>query len=164
MSHQITSILWSVCYSNLCKLLYNFIVPFSLQCFCGVQLVLCTYTITTSEVSSSGTYCDLLMFQKKIVTYWNFSDEYCVLSNCTNMSLVNGYRIKCQNYKRMADREKEMRRREEKLGKQVTRSSDLLLQIFMFFHFSWTQEKASRKAAMRQLKNKLKRGMYQRLA
>ena len=33
------------------------------------------------------------------------------------MSLVNGYRVKCQNYKRMADREKEMRRREERLGR-----------------------------------------------
>ena len=31
--------------------------------------------------------------------------------------MVNGYRVKCQNYKRMADREKEMRRREEKLGR-----------------------------------------------
>ena len=35
----------------------------------------------------------------------------------TIMSLVNGYRIKCQNYKRMAEREKEMKRREEKLGR-----------------------------------------------
>ena len=33
------------------------------------------------------------------------------------MSLVNGYRVKCQSYKRMAEREKETRRREEKLGK-----------------------------------------------
>ena len=37
--------------------------------------------------------------------------------NTTEMSLVNGYRVKCQNYKRMADREKEMRRREERLGR-----------------------------------------------
>lgn len=55
------------------------------------------------------------------------------------MSLVNGYRIKCQNYKRMAEREKEMRRREERLG-------------------SWSQEKASRKAAIKQFRNKLRRG------
>ena len=57
------------------------------------------------------------------------------------MSLVNGYRIKCQNYKRMAEREKEMKRREEKLG-------------------SWSQEKASRKAAIKQFRNKLKRGWF----
>ena len=54
------------------------------------------------------------------------------------MSLVNGYRVKCQNYKRMADREAETRRREEKLGE-------------------WSMEKASRKAAVRQLKTKFRR-------
>ena len=54
------------------------------------------------------------------------------------MSLVNGYRVKCQNYKRMADREAETRRREEKLG-------------------DWSMEKASRKAAVRQLRTKLRR-------
>ena len=54
------------------------------------------------------------------------------------MSLVNGYRVKCQNYKRMADREAETRRREERLGQ-------------------WSMEKASRKAAVRQLKTKLRR-------
>ena len=53
------------------------------------------------------------------------------------MSLVNGYRVKCQNYKRMADREAETRRREERLGQ-------------------WSMEKASRKAAVRQLKTKLR--------
>merc|ERR1712018_214837 len=55
------------------------------------------------------------------------------------MSLVNGYRIKCQSYKRMAEREKEMRRREEKLG-------------------NWSFEKASRKAAIKKLHKKLQRG------
>ena len=58
----------------------------------------------------------------------------------TNMSLVNGYRVKCQNYKRMAEREGEMRRREEKLG-------------------SWSQEKASRKAAIKKFKKRLKGGI-----
>ena len=33
------------------------------------------------------------------------------------MSLVNGYRVKCSSYKRMGDREKEGKKREEKLGK-----------------------------------------------
>ena len=56
------------------------------------------------------------------------------------MSLVNGYRVKCQNYKRMAEREGEMRRREEKLG-------------------SWSQEKASRKAAIKKFKKRLKGGI-----
>ena len=41
----------------------------------------------------------------------------------------------------MAEREKEMKRREEKLG-------------------SWSQEKASRKAAIKQFRNKLKRGWF----
>ena len=53
------------------------------------------------------------------------------------MSLVNGYRVKCQSYKRMADREAEVRRREERLGE-------------------WSLEKASRRAAVRQLRNKLR--------
>ena len=43
-----------------------------------------------------------------------------------------------------------------KVGYKVIRSKSCNL---LFFLFSWTQEKASRKAAMRQLKNKLKRGM-----
>ena len=46
--------------------------------------------------------------------------------------------MKCQNYKRMADREAETRRREERLG-------------------DWSMEKASRKAAVRQLRTKLRR-------
>ena len=37
--------------------------------------------------------------------------------HCLRMSLVNGYRVKCSNYKRMGDKEKQDKTREEKLGK-----------------------------------------------
>ena len=37
--------------------------------------------------------------------------------HCLKMSLVNGYRVKCSNYKRMGDKEKQSKAREEKLGK-----------------------------------------------
>eukprot|EP00090_Calanus_glacialis_P043640 TRINITY_DN7729_c0_g1_i1.p1 TRINITY_DN7729_c0_g1~~TRINITY_DN7729_c0_g1_i1.p1 ORF type:complete len:136 (-),score=55.41 TRINITY_DN7729_c0_g1_i1:77-484(-) len=58
------------------------------------------------------------------------------------MSLVNGYRVKCSSYKRMGDREKEGKKREEKLG-------------------NWVKDKTARKAALKQLKNQLKRGESQ---
>ena len=35
------------------------------------------------------------------------------------MSLVNGYRVKCSSYKRMGEREKQDKAREERLGKLV---------------------------------------------
>ena len=48
-----------------------------------------------------------------------------------NMSLVNGYRVKCQNYRRMADREKEMRRREEKLGRSDMEEEEEVVVVVM---------------------------------